>query len=112
MSEGQPSRHGQLVKLLPHKRELYLQLHAAVWPEVESQIRRSHIGNYTIFLHGDLLFSFFEYSGTDLQADLDQMAADPATQAWWALTAPCQEPLEGTPASATWAEGVEVWHLD
>jgi hypothetical protein len=34
----------------------YLELHAHVWPEVESMLAAANIRNYTIFLRGDVLF--------------------------------------------------------
>jgi L-rhamnose mutarotase len=40
------------------------------------------------------------------------MAADPATQRWWALTEPCQRQLDGTPAGSWWAPADEIWHQD
>ncbi|MFC5253279.1 L-rhamnose mutarotase [Streptomyces nigrescens] len=58
--------------------------------------RRHHIANYSIHLLGDRLFSSFEYHGDDLAADLALMAADEATQAWWKLTGPCQQPVQET----------------
>ena len=57
------------------------------------QIRRSNIRNYTIFLRDGVLFSYFEYIGTDYEADMAAMAADDQTQRWWAdrpLPAACR----------------------
>ena len=105
------SRHGAVVGVRPERREEYLRLHAEVWPQVEAMISACHIRNYTIFIHDDLLFSYFEYTGTDLDADLARMAADPVTREWWSHTDPCQVRLAGTPDGATWKPIQEVWHL-
>jgi L-rhamnose mutarotase len=105
-------RVGSAIRLRPERRQDYLDLHAAVWPEVEARLTASNIRNYTIYLLDDLLFSSYEYVGTDLNADLAAIAADPATQRWWELTDPCQERLPGTSDVAQWATAVEVWHLD
>jgi L-rhamnose mutarotase len=40
------------------------------------------------------------------------MAADDATQRWWALTGPCQEPLATREPDEWWARMVEVFHAD
>ena len=104
-------RHGSCIRLRPEKREEYLQLHAAVWPEVEQTLRAAGISNYVIFLHDDLLFSYYEYVGADHASALAQIAADPATRRWWALTDPCQERLPGTPDGEQWLPLPEVWHL-
>jgi L-rhamnose mutarotase len=111
MSASTPQRHAQIVGLLPEKREEYLRLHAAVWPEVEARITASNITNYSIFILGDLLISYFEYTGDDFEADMALMAADPATRRWWKLTDPCQVPVPDAAAGTIWADASEVWHL-
>lgn len=105
-------RIGSVTQLRTEKRAEYLELHAAVWPEVEAQITRSNIRHFTIFLLEDMLFSYLEYVGTDYAADMAAMQADPDTQRWWALTDPCQERLPGTPDGDNWAPMTEIWHLD
>jgi L-rhamnose mutarotase len=103
------THHGQIVGLRPEKREEYLRLHRAVWPEVEQMIRACGIRDYRIYLHGDVLFSTFEYVGDDYAADMARMAADPATQRWWELTGPCQVALDAD--GSPWSEADEVWRL-
>ena len=104
-------RHAGCVRLRPEMREEYLRLHAAVWPEVEQALADAGICNYTIFLHDDLLFSYYEYSGDDHAAAQARIAANEATRRWWALTDPCQERLPGTPADQQWKPMPEIWHL-
>ncbi|MGH3716168.1 MAG: L-rhamnose mutarotase [Micromonosporaceae bacterium] len=106
------TRHGQVVRLRPEQEAEYRRLHAAVWPDVLDQLRRSGIRNYTIFLRDGLLFSYFEYAGNDFASDMAAMAADPATQRWWALTAPCQEPVDTAAPGELWAPMEEVFHAD
>jgi L-rhamnose mutarotase len=105
-------RYAMLIRLRPDQRETYLALHADVWPRVADTIRACNIRNYTIFLRGDLLIGYYEYHGSDHAADQAAMAADPDTQRWWTLTAPCQEQLDGTPEGHWWAPADEVWHQD
>ena len=106
-----PQRFGMTIGLRPDKRDEYLALHAQVWPEVEAMLRAANMRNFSIFVHGDVLFGYYEYTGTDHAADQARIAADPATQRWWALTDPCQERLPGTPDNHQWAPMTEVWHL-
>ena len=61
--------------------------------------------------HGDVLFGYYEYTGSDHDADQARIAADPTTRRWWTLTDPCQERLPGTPDGHQWAPMTEVWHL-
>lgn len=41
----------------------------------------------TIFFDGErTLFASFKYVGTDIQADMIKMRADPKIREWWAMT--------------------------
>ena len=62
-------------------------------------------------MHDDVLFGYYEYTGDDHAADQARIAADPATQRWWALTEECQERWPGTPDGQQWTPMAEVWHL-
>jgi L-rhamnose mutarotase len=104
-------RYGSVIRLRPDKRDEYLRLHADVWSEVEDAIVAANIRNYTIFLHGDLLFGYYEYVGQDHAVDQAKIADDRATQRWWALTDACQESLAATDSGHWWAPMAEVWHL-
>lgn len=108
----QVTRHGSVVRLRPEKEQEYRRLHAAVWPTVLEQIAASNICNYSIFLRDGYLFSYFEYTGDDFGADMAAMAADPETQRWWAVTDPCQRPVESAAPGEHWAPMEEVFHVD
>ena len=112
MGEPRMERHAACVRLRPEKREEYLRLHADVWPEVEQTLVAAGIENYSIFLHDDLLISYYEYAGADHAAAQAQIGADPTTRRWWELTDPCQERLAGTPDGEQWLPLPEVWHLN
>lgn len=105
-------RFGMAARMVPEKREEYLELHRAVWPAVEDTIRVCGIRNFSIFVLGEVLFGYYEYIGDDYDADQARMAADPSTQEWWMLTAPCQLPFEPGSSAANWQELDEAWHLD
>jgi L-rhamnose mutarotase len=110
-------RFGSLIEVKAEKLEEYKQLHAAVWPGVLRKIKQCNIQNYSIYLRKMpdghyYLFSYFEYSGVDFQADMAQMAADPETQRWWAVCKPCQEPLADREEGEWWASMQEVFHQD
>lgn len=64
-------------------------------------------------LHKDgFLFSYFEYVGNDLDADMAMMAAEPRTREWWTVCKPCQEPLESRKPGEWWADMEELFHHD
>jgi len=104
-------RFAQTIRLRPEHRKEYLELHSAVWPGVEAAMHRAHIRNYSIYLHADTLFSYFEYDGEDFEADMAALEADPVSQEWWKLTDPCQEPWPDRGDSRQWTELTEIWHL-
>ena len=110
-------RYGMITGLHAEKLEEYKRLHAAVWPDVLRRIKLSHIQNYTIYLRQlddgrPYLFSYFEYTGSDFNADMAAMAADETTQRWWAVCTPCQKPLDSRAPNEWWAGLEEVFHCD
>ncbi len=110
-------RYGMVIGLRPEKIEEYKRLHTAAWPAVLKMINQCNIRNYSIYL-GQLddgqpyLFSYFEYTGTDFDADMARMAADPTTQHWWSFCKPCQKPLANRAPEEWWANMEEVFHCD
>ena len=70
-------RFGQLIGVRPEKFESYKKYHAAVWPEILAMIKKCNIRNYSIFHKDDMLYAYFEYTGTNFDADMAKMAADP-----------------------------------
>jgi L-rhamnose mutarotase len=105
-------RFGQVLQLRPEFRDEYVRHHAAVWPGVLAQIRRSNIRNYSIYLRDGVLFAFFEYVGSDFAADMRAMAADPETRKWWALMEPMQQKWPSAADHEWWSTMTEVFHCD
>ena len=105
-------RYGMMIKVKPGKLLEYKRLHADVPAGVLAMIRACHIRNYSIYHKDGLLFSYFEYTGDDFDADMARMAADPATQAWWDVCKPLLEPLETRGPDEFWAAMEEVFHYD
>ncbi len=71
-----------------------------------------NLHNYTIYYRDGYLFSHFEYSGVDFEADMAKMAADPIVQKWWAECIPCQQPVDTAAEGEWWAPMEEVFHQD
>lgn len=105
-------RYGQIIRVKPENFEAYKAYHAAVWPDVLKMITACNIRNYSIFHRDGLLFAYFEYTGEDFDADMAKMAADQATQQWWAIMEPMQQPVENRREGEWWAHMEEVFHLD
>ena len=105
-------RYGMVLKVRPEMLQEYKRLHAAVWPEVLDMIANCNISNYSIYHKDGYLFSYFEYTGDNFEADTAKMAADPKTQQWWSLCKPCQQPLETRAEGEWWATMEELFHTD
>ena len=107
-------RMGMVIGIRPEKVAEYKELHANTWPEILKGIEDCNIRNYSIWLHeGEgLLFGYWEYHGTDFQADMKKMADDPVTQRWWEVCVPCQEPVATRKEGEHWAMMEEVFYHD
>jgi L-rhamnose mutarotase len=105
-------RYAQVIRLRPEDQAEYIRYHAAVWPSVLQTIADCGIRNYSIFLRDGVLYSYFEYHGSDYAADMRKMAADPETQRWWKIMDPMQQPVEGAAPDEHWATMREVFHFD
>lgn len=114
---GSVRRYASITGVKAEKLEYYKKLHGDAWPAVLQKIKECHIRNYSIFLKEvdgqHYLFSYFEYTGTDFNADMQRMAADPETKRWWKETDPCQMPLpDAREKGAIWSDMEEVFHTD
>lgn len=109
-------RFGSVIGLRPEKEAYYRQLHANAWPGVLQRLRESHIQNYSIYiteLEGKkYLFSYFEYVGSDFEADMKGIADDPETRRWWRETDPCQIQLPNRKSGANWSEMERVFRME
>ena len=101
-----------MIGVREEKLDEYKKLHAAVWPGVLKTIKECNIRNYSIFHKDGYLFAYFEYVGSNFNADMAKMAADPKTQEWWDVMMPMQEPIETRAEGEWWAEMEEVFHTE
>jgi len=53
-------------------------------------LRKANVTNYSIFRRDSLLFSYMEYRGSDLVADMAGMASDPSNKALVEVVMPLQ----------------------
>lgn len=104
-------RRGWVIALQPGARDEYRRLHQDVWPGVQRRLLDAGIASYSIYMHGDLLFSYMEFRGSfdDVQSFIE---LDEETQRWWKLTEPLQRPLESAVAGECWTSMEEVFHVN
>ena len=76
------------------RERLYRELHADAWPGIVDRLKKSNMRNYSIFITElagrKYVVSYFEYTGTDWEADQQAIADDAETQRWWQALAPCE----------------------
>lgn len=111
-----PQRFVWVTGLKPEKAAHYRELHAHPWPGVNKMIKECHIRNFSIHeleIEGKTyLIAYLEYTGSDFDADMKRMAADPETQRWWKETDPCQLPLpEAAAKGKIWSDTEEIYFL-
>ena len=104
-------RKAMVIRVKPEKLAEYKALHAEPFPGVLAALKAAHVGNYSIFLKDDVLFAYLEYHGSDWDADMARVAADPETQRWWRLTDPCQTPWPTAAPGEWWSDMESVFHL-
>ena len=110
-------RYASITGLKADKVQEYKTLHTHAWPAVLKKITECNIRNYSIYLKQingkPYLFSYFEYTGDDFDADMKKMAADPTTKKWWQKTDPTQIPLPDAQAKGQiWSSMEEVFHTE
>lgn len=105
-------RIAQVIGLPAENRAEYERYHAAVWPSVLERLRKSNVRNFSIFRHEELLFSYFEYVGSDYEADMAAMAEDPEIKRWLNIQDRLQRPLEGRADGEWWMTIPEIFHSD
>ena len=105
-------RYGMILRLKPGFEEEYLEYHKAVWPEVLDLIRDCNVRNYSIYIHDNRLFAYYEYIGSDYHADMAKIAAHPKMREWWTIMEPMQEPVTGAKPGEWWFRMKEAFHTD
>ncbi len=103
-------RVGMVIRLKPECVAEYRRLHADSNPGVRDLLAKYHMRNFSIFLHqiGEewYEFGYYEYTGSDFEADMKALAAEPRNQAWLEMCDPMQLPLAG---ACGWTEMERVY---
>ena len=103
-----------IIGIRPEKIQLYKDLHAQPWPEMDAALKAANIRNYSIYLREpeNLLFGYWEYTGADFDADMRILDGLAVSKKWLALTDPCQKRLESAREGEWWSTMPEIYHLD
>jgi len=105
-------RIGRIVRLRPECAAEYKRMHAEIWPEVAAAIHEFGIRNYSIYLKGGLLFSYYELAdGVTLQQVGERWMQNAACARWEALMEPMQQSVDPD-FQGTWQVMDEIFHQD
>lgn len=101
-----------VIGIKPDRIDAYEALHAASNAGVRDLLARYNMRNFSIYLkqlenNSYYLFGYYEYTGTNYQADMEKLAAEPRNQEWLKVTDFMQIPLFGERA---WSIMREVYH--
>ena len=102
-------RIGFVMRLLPGAELEYRRRHAAVWPEMLTELKAAGAANYSIFQRGDDLFGYLEVE--DLRRFQDHLAASDVNARWQADMGVLFDPLTD-PATGFHQRLDEVFHLE
>lgn len=102
-------RKATVSRLKPEKREQYITMHKNAWPEVSRIMAQHHHEHHSVYVYGDYLFQYLEYTGEDFEADMAQMRQSETMQKWWTLCRECVMPFDGGDGPA-WETLEEIFH--
>jgi L-rhamnose mutarotase len=107
---GEVKRVGMVTQLRPEKIAEYKRLHADSNPGVRDLLTKYHMRNFSIYLQQIdnkwYEFGYYEYTGTNFEADMAAMAKEPRTIEWLKVCDPMQKPL---PGSKSWTDMQRVY---
>jgi L-rhamnose mutarotase len=100
-------RVGRWTKLKAGLEAEYVRTHREIWPEMKAAIAASGIRNYSCYIRGRDLFSYFEVE--NLEAAWEFLGDSPVAQKWQRTMAhlmDVEDPI------MPWQELEEAFHLD
>jgi L-rhamnose mutarotase len=103
-------RVGHVWRVKPGRADDYRERHRSIWPELDALLRSAGVRSYTIYLHGDLVFSHMEVD--DYRRMLEKVAADPVAIRWEEQFEDILEYRDVDMATGWPRPAVEVWNLN
>lgn len=93
-------RVGMVIGIKPEVIDEYKRLHADSNPGVRDLLSIAHLENFSIFIHQFddgkyYLFGYYEYTGSDFDKDMAELAKKDRNIEWLKVCDPMQIPFEG-----------------
>jgi len=113
MNGGGKKRVFRVLGIHPEYIDRYKQMHANPWSQVSQAIKRIGIRNYSIFIHGNLIFSYYEIP-EDIDQDFiaQQWVNDPVCQQWERIMQQMQIPVPDAAKGEWWSQAEEIFHQE
>ena len=86
----------------------YRALHEGIWQEIVDAGHQYGLRNFTMFRHGDYIFSYYEYIGDDFEEDMKNKAKCKNQAEWQTECSKFKCEIDGKPAIPL----EEFWHND
>ena len=103
-------RLGMTYRLRPGAKEVYLRAHREIWPEMQDYLKRSGVGQMSIFLRGDTLFLYAEIEDLERYDELGR--TDPVSDRWESWMATLLASPYDDEEAGIFARLDEVWHIE
>ena len=105
-------RVGMVIGMKPEHIEEYKRLHADDNPGVRDLLTIANMENFSIFMHQFddgkyYLFGYYEYTGTDFEKDMAELAKKERNIEWLKVCDPMQIPFEG---ESSWSVMEQVYY--
>jgi L-rhamnose mutarotase len=104
-------RIGMVIRIDSSRVSEYMGLHADSNPGVRDLLIKYHLNNFSIFMtkldDGNFYeFGYYEYTGSNFEADMAALDAEPRNIAWLKVCDPMQIPLKG---ETSWKKMKQVY---
>ena len=101
-----------VIKLDSARMKEYVALHADSTPGVRDLLEKYHLRNFSIFLtqleDGNYYeFGYYEYTGSNYEADMAALDAEPRNKEWLKRCDPMQIPLKG---ESSWKKMKQIYY--
>ena len=101
-------RIANVTKLKEGAADDYRALHEGIWQEIVDAGHQYGLRNFTMFRHGDYLFSYYEYIGDDFEEDMKKKSKCKNQAEWQAECSKYKCEIDGKPSIPL----EEFWHND
>ena len=102
-------RNAFKMKLKPGFEEEYKRRHDRIWPELQEQLRKAGIRDYSIYLDEETL-TLFAFQKLQDDSTADELPSNPVVRKWWKHMADIMDTNpDGSPLTVSLRE---VFHMD